>query len=535
MLITPYIDFPAPTCDIFILFFVFRMTDSGRTRSPSNDLHRLIHSLGGPEKRYFRVQASRSGESEKKYLDLFDTIARQKVYDEEKIREEYAGEAFLRQLPATKNYLYRAILRSLREYRRGRTERVSEILENAEILAERGLFRQAAKEANRGLRRAETMGDHRGAGDAAMTLWSMLRDRPDNIEVFAEEGPLLLERARRHFTAYSTTIDLVELNAELLLFRSTAGSQGVDSSGPEAEFYRGMLDHPLLSDERSFDSTELDSLYHIVRGSLFQYLGEAEQALEEKRSVLELVTDQLHRDRSHLKNYLSVAQAYATALLWLERRQELAELIDVMHRLFAELSLTRQGEALFYSVMAMVETRRLLLCHAEGIPPLPLPSWIADTFTHGKYLGVAGRFHLRFVVATLHSLRCESAETIAWSSAGLKEKTGGAHGHLRVDLLLMRAIAHLDRGETGSLERDTRTLRGLQSKIDFRPHQRVGLQGLEEMPELATPRERSERAALLLQEIGASTAEKPVRRERNPIVAWLMRAVITRAGVHIRD
>ena len=66
------------------------------SKKPSDSLHRLIHSLNKPEKRYFNIYASRHSSGKNNYVKLFEAICLQKQYDEEKIRQKFKQEVFIK-------------------------------------------------------------------------------------------------------------------------------------------------------------------------------------------------------------------------------------------------------------------------------------------------------------------------------------------------------------------------------------------------------------------------------------------------------
>lgn len=52
-------------------------------KTPSLELHELIHSLKPSEKRYFKLEASKHNSDKKnKYLSLFEAVEKQKEYNE---------------------------------------------------------------------------------------------------------------------------------------------------------------------------------------------------------------------------------------------------------------------------------------------------------------------------------------------------------------------------------------------------------------------------------------------------------------------
>lgn len=104
----------------------------------------LIKSLTKSEKRYFKLNAG----ANKIYVKLFDAILAQETYDEDAIRKEFAGEAFLKQLHVTKNYLNKLILQSLKAFHQkvSKSTEVLERLRNIEILFHKELYEQCLVE-----------------------------------------------------------------------------------------------------------------------------------------------------------------------------------------------------------------------------------------------------------------------------------------------------------------------------------------------------------------------------------------------------
>jgi hypothetical protein len=104
------------------------------------DLFSLIQSMSKSEKRYFVLDAKKSGRTASRYLSLFDAINGMEDYDEEPLKE-----LFPNNLSSDKAYLYEAILRSMRDYRskNSKAAQVKERLMDAKYLHERGLYDQS--------------------------------------------------------------------------------------------------------------------------------------------------------------------------------------------------------------------------------------------------------------------------------------------------------------------------------------------------------------------------------------------------------
>ncbi len=104
-----FFDIYSVSTDNIDLFKIYYMISN----DVSTDLFQLIHSLSKSEKRFFKIFSTRFDESkEKKFLDLFDCIEKQKVYDESSIilkNKQFEKKQF----PNLKVHLYNQILKAL--------------------------------------------------------------------------------------------------------------------------------------------------------------------------------------------------------------------------------------------------------------------------------------------------------------------------------------------------------------------------------------------------------------------------------------
>lgn len=109
---------------------------------PADNLHKLIKTMTGPEKRYFKLFASRQGSSEDKtYIQLFESIDSMKEYDEEVLKKKLPETFKLKNLPFQKHYLFTLIMQSLKNYSKGESfvNEILELLRDEEIYKQRGL------------------------------------------------------------------------------------------------------------------------------------------------------------------------------------------------------------------------------------------------------------------------------------------------------------------------------------------------------------------------------------------------------------
>lgn len=116
---------------------------AGMPKTPSDKLFRLVKSLSGSEKRYFRLFAGPSA-TDRKYLSLFEAIEVQKTFDDEALRKAVYGDQPVesRKYSELKAYLYGLILKSLQAYDENSSVdyRLKKMLLNVRTLFRRALY-----------------------------------------------------------------------------------------------------------------------------------------------------------------------------------------------------------------------------------------------------------------------------------------------------------------------------------------------------------------------------------------------------------
>ncbi|MCJ8164209.1 hypothetical protein MKJ04_05095 [Pontibacter sp. E15-1] len=117
---------------------------SNETTDP---VFQLVKSLTKTEKRHFRLFAKRQGSTEGlKFLQLFDAMDGQALYEEEKVLEN-APAVKKTQLPNMKANLYRQLLSSLRLYHASQNTDIQlhEQMDYARVLYNKGFYQQSLK------------------------------------------------------------------------------------------------------------------------------------------------------------------------------------------------------------------------------------------------------------------------------------------------------------------------------------------------------------------------------------------------------
>ncbi len=131
-------------------------------KQKTDDLIQLISSLSRAEKRHFRLFVKRNQNSDDiLFLQLFDFLDKKKEYDEVLILKKLPG-IKKRQLSNLKAHLYKQLLVSLRLLNANSVNdiQIREMIDFAQVLYDKGLYRQALESLSRAKARAGNGGYH---------------------------------------------------------------------------------------------------------------------------------------------------------------------------------------------------------------------------------------------------------------------------------------------------------------------------------------------------------------------------------------
>ena len=106
-----------------------------------DELFSLIRSLSPSEKRYFKVNASKGGDSKSNYMQLFEAIDAMDEYDEQLLKSKHSKKPFVKYLSAEKKQLREQIMKQMRAFHAGRTidNRINELLQDEIFYRDKGL------------------------------------------------------------------------------------------------------------------------------------------------------------------------------------------------------------------------------------------------------------------------------------------------------------------------------------------------------------------------------------------------------------
>ncbi len=353
----------------------------------------LIASLTPSEKRYFKVYASRHVRGKRNnYVQLFEAINRQKVYDEDRILRTFEGHKVARYLSVAKNYLYSLILKSLRAYH---NENIydyhsKEQLDFADILRHKGLFEQAALVLKRAKKEALERESHIYAVQALEQERQLLKRLPAEEYYRAADANLLQQQ--QLMEEHMNRMSYVRLWHQLDEFQKKNSALRTKEA---REWVTTFMQHPLLRSEEMALSQRAKNYFYVIMSDCHQLLGANEQALAYNYKVLKVREKELSPpSSSQLLNYISAINNYLRTCcstwhcdaipIYVERLRSIeSDSITVTVRareraFFYELALNRMTGAYADSIAGLADLTRFLEEYFHQITPHYVESYYLE-------------------------------------------------------------------------------------------------------------------------------------------------------------
>lgn len=248
----------------------------------SDNLFQLIKSLSKSEKRYFKIIAEKKNADVKanNYLQLFNAIDKQEVYDEEKIIQQFSKSTFIKHLPSEKNYLYFNILKSLVLYHEGSMEfiELDDIRHCATILYNKGLYEQC----NRMLTKARKLAITLELFPELLSITKLQLELLPMIAPSAEElkngFAIILSDEKLAFEKLDNINRFQQLYARFLYLIRTKGEFIRNAS--ELELFKEVAEHALMQDEENAICYKSKEMYYFISGTYYFISGELDRAYE---------------------------------------------------------------------------------------------------------------------------------------------------------------------------------------------------------------------------------------------------------------
>jgi len=288
----------------------------------SDDLFILIHLLTKSEKRYFKIFASKHIIGEKNnYMKLFEQIDKQKVHDEEEIKQIFRKELFIKRLADVKNYLYNLILKSLEGYH-GSDNIDIELkshLNQVQILYEKTLYTQCSKVLAKAKKIAYKYEKHLQILE--ILQWEL---QIQKVELNIKKLNKILAEEKKMLLVYKNSSEYNGLNLQI---HSLLQREGMARSQDHLKKIEKIIDHPLLSNEAQALSMRAKDYYYNIYGGYFYFKEDAINQYKCEKKHVALIESEPEQIQEYLLKYIAALNNLIIAYIDIKKYDEAGQTI----------------------------------------------------------------------------------------------------------------------------------------------------------------------------------------------------------------
>ncbi len=268
--------------------------------SKSDSLFKLIRSLNGTEKAYFKKIAGAFSDSAKNNaVQLFDIIEQQEAYDELKVVEEMNDKNYTHNLSRHKNYLFELVLHSQYNYnlKWSKPTEISHLARCVELLIEK----QHYKEADKMIRSLKKQAHEFEIFLQLHALISLQRKIPSRYHGIPFDGLELLKEQQNALHMLNNNIQYEYLMQQVIvLWGKINESKSKDDLGELKNFLEG----PYLKNEKVAFSTKAKLNYNTILGGSYFVLGNLPKSYSYAMRIIRLFQEKKQMIKLDPEGYL---------------------------------------------------------------------------------------------------------------------------------------------------------------------------------------------------------------------------------------
>jgi hypothetical protein len=434
---------------------------------PSDDLFTLIKSLSQSEKRYFKVYASRHviGESNN-YVKLFDALEGQKTYDEDRIKEKFKNEKFIRQLAVTKNYLYRLILKSVSGFENEKyaVSKTNELIHFVKILNQKSLVSQAFKFIEKAYSAADTYELY-----PQMLEILNLKLRMLGALAYSYENELEFQRVFERQSLISKKLANIRdysMLASKLIMHERKDTKPRSESDEKEEV--NLLKSTLLRNEENAITFESKNIFFNITLLPSLRKGDWNKIYETSRNHLDYIESKPHLLSEHIERYILVLADNLGMLKNLRRYDEFLELLNKYRSLPVKyknyIEETNRNTitiiSYFLEISAYIDTANFekgtqIVDEAE-----------ATLNRLGEKVNKFRSSRLCILISTLFFITRNYDDALKWLNKILNDTSSGIPSDIRSNARILNLLIHLELNDFDLLEYSIRSAYRSLSKIN---------------------------------------------------------------------
>lgn len=302
-------------------------------KTPSIRLFRLINSLSGSEKRYFKLYVNQHGKKDSKYLLLFHEMDKMVEFDEDKLKKVvYKGKAIQsRKYSELKSYLYDLILKSLQSFdeQSAVDSKLKSMLQGIRALFKRSLF----EDCHLLILKAEKLAQKYEEFKVVIELQGWKRKvayTQNDITFLNKELESINEIEDK---AISQLQDLLDYNKSFFQLFISTRKNPADKSESERKEDNDFLNSLLSKDVKQVHSHlalirlyRTRTIYHFSKGNYKNFF-------EESKILTELMEEKPQFLKEDISEYISVLNNYIISGLLTKKYQVVQNSLDKLKAL----------------------------------------------------------------------------------------------------------------------------------------------------------------------------------------------------------
>ncbi len=417
---------------------------------PSTELFDLIRSLTKSEKRFFKLHSSlQSGD--KNYLRVFDAIDKQKEYDEEALKKQFAKETFIKHLPSEKNHLYKLILKSLRAFHAESS--VSGVLKqeikNIEILYQKALYVECNKLLHRAKRIARE--NERFYYWFELLSWEkMLLEEAYESGEFTKDLDALIEEERevveklRNLGAYHILYSKINY-----VFRSG----GYVRNEEEHHIVEEIAQHPLIKGKNTALSTRAATICYYTQGFCCCATRDWKTSLEKFTRVKEILDNNPTIKADLPKRYVRTLHYMINGHMEMGDMKSAKATIKILRELPGKPGFMGRNIETQIFMASYLSELRLLDRTGEHQKALPLVDEVLEAM-EDKGLGLQKEHELEFflAIACVYFGAGEMNKSLFWLNKVLNDNEPTLRQDIFTYARLFNLVVHYELGNFDLLE-----------------------------------------------------------------------------------
>ncbi|MEL6969640.1 MAG: hypothetical protein AAFZ63_04300 [Bacteroidota bacterium] len=361
----------------------------------------LIKSLSKSEKRYFTLDAQKSGRKNSRYLALFQAINQQEEYSELPLKREFG-----KKLADDKARLYEAILRAMRDYQSKKSykTRIKELLTDAKILFERKLLEQAENRLEEAKSLALELHDHLSVIEINLRQRDVIKRYLD--KTYSDRVKELIAEQERHIQLLQQELWLHDsydlLSIDVLRYPQRLAEEEIRKI---TEDYQQVL----TLEPEAMDSFHAKRRLHQFLALFFRLKGDSDDVYEQFQETINTWRNQ---EKLISENFTLYVGDFSNLLSATFRKPELLETLPrLLEELKAHEAPTYQGKTILFERISIYELIYLLNTPAESID-LPLEDLAKGLKAYD--ISPSSRLNIHFNAVLLLFLNDRFDECLLW-------------------------------------------------------------------------------------------------------------------------